>query len=190
MWTQFAVAKVAIGARNIGQAPTHTAMPRVTITSPRYIGLRVKRYGPLVTRLRLVGEVGLTSVPSRRNMMMAEIGRIQGTVTSAMPSGGSGKPGISGQPSSQLIATARSTKTSAQMGGGSLSMAEASVVHSMQHGQGGIARVYFAIFVLWPALRGASPLGRPRRKCGGETLRVHSCDTPFSHGELCSRLFP
>src|SRR5216683_1187253 len=89
MWTQFAVAKTAMGARNIGQAPTHTAMPRVTITSPRYMGLRVKRYGPMVISLRLAGEVGLTSVPSRRNMMIAQTGRIQGTVTRAMPSGGS-----------------------------------------------------------------------------------------------------
>ena len=56
MWIQFAVTKTATGAMKIGQAPTHTAMPRVTITSPRYIGLRVKRYGPLVMSLRLVGE--------------------------------------------------------------------------------------------------------------------------------------
>src|SRR6266478_6369124 len=78
MWTQFAVAKTAMGARNIGQAPAHTAMPRVTTTSPRYMGLRVKRYGPMVISLRLAGEVGLTSVPSRRNMMIAQTGRIQG----------------------------------------------------------------------------------------------------------------
>jgi hypothetical protein len=32
------------------------------------MGLRVKRYGPMVISLRLAGEVGLTSVPSRRNM--------------------------------------------------------------------------------------------------------------------------
>src|SRR5258708_3486048 len=70
MWTQFAVAKIAMGARNTGQAPTHTAMPRVTITSPRYIGLRVKRYGPRVISSRLVGEVGLISVSARRNMMI------------------------------------------------------------------------------------------------------------------------
>jgi len=41
MWAQFAVANVAMGTRNIGQAPTHMAMPSVTSTSPRYIGLRV-----------------------------------------------------------------------------------------------------------------------------------------------------
>src|SRR6478672_8744838 len=109
MWTQFAVAKAAMGARNIGQAPAHMAMPRVTITRPRYIGFRVKRYGPMLISLRLVGEVGLISVPSRRNMMIAQTGRIQGTVTRAMPSGGSGKPGILGQPSGQLIATAMRT---------------------------------------------------------------------------------
>src|SRR5437879_5939774 len=109
MWIQFAVTKTATGAMNIGQAPTHTAMPRVTITSPRYIGLRVKRYGPLVMSLRLVGEVGLTSVPSRRNKMIAQIGRIQGTITRTMPSSGSGKPGILGQSSSQLIAKAKRT---------------------------------------------------------------------------------
>src|SRR6266446_7973514 len=74
-------AKMAMGARNIGQAPTHTAMPRVTITSPRYTGLREKRYGPMVISLRLLGEIGLTSVPSRRNTMIAQTGRIQGTVT-------------------------------------------------------------------------------------------------------------
>src|SRR5229473_1141824 len=109
MWTQFAVTKIAMGARNIGQAPTHTAMPRVTIASPRYIGLRVKRYGPRVISSRLVGEVGLISVSARRNMMIAQTGRIQGTVTRAMPSGGSGKPGILGQSSHQLIATAKRT---------------------------------------------------------------------------------
>src|SRR5438552_12697071 len=71
MWTQFAVTKIAMGARNIGQAPTHTAMPRVTITSPRYIGLRVKRYAPRVISSRLVGEVGLISVSSFRGKLVA-----------------------------------------------------------------------------------------------------------------------
>src|SRR2546430_13109130 len=103
MWTQFAVAKTAMGARNIGQAPAHTAMPRVTTTSPRYMGLRVKRYGPMVISLRLAGEVGLTSVPSRRKIMIAPTRRIQGTGTKAMPSGGDGKPGIFGQPGGPLI---------------------------------------------------------------------------------------
>src|SRR6266478_5257840 len=132
MWTQFAVAKTAMGARNIGQAPAHTAMPRVTTTSPRYMGLRVKRYGPMVISLRLAGEVGLTSVPSRRNVMIAQTGRIQGTVTRAMPSGGSGKPGILGQSSCQLIAAAMRTKARAQTGGGSLSIGDASVIQLMQ----------------------------------------------------------
>src|SRR5437762_12916158 len=109
MWIQFAVRKTATGARNIGQAPTHTAMPSVTITNPRYIGLRVKRYGPMAMSLRFVGEVGLTSVHSRRNKMMAQTGRIQGTLTRTMPSIGSGKPGILGQSSSQLIARAKRT---------------------------------------------------------------------------------
>src|SRR5258708_12951580 len=109
MGDQFGGGKTAIGARNIGQAPTHTAMPRVTITSPRYIGLRVKRYGPIEISLRLAGEVGLTSVPSPRNMMIAQTGRIQGTVTKAMPSGGSGKAGIFGQPSRQLLAPGQKT---------------------------------------------------------------------------------
>src|SRR5439155_16673100 len=133
MWIQFAVAKTAMGARNIGQAPAHTAMPRVTTTSPRYMGLRVKRYGPMVTSLRLAGEVGLTSVPPRRNMMIAQTGRIQGTVTRAMPSAGSGKPGILGQPSGQLIATAKRT-TRAQTGGGSLSIGKASVSSDLRTG--------------------------------------------------------
>jgi hypothetical protein len=43
MWTQLAVAKTAMGAMNIGHAPIQTAMPRVRITRPRYMGLRVKR---------------------------------------------------------------------------------------------------------------------------------------------------
>src|SRR4051812_21240582 len=81
----------------------------VTITNPRYIGLRVKRYGPMAMSLRLVGEVVLTSVPSRRNKMRAQTGRIQGTLTRTMPSIGSGKPGILGQSSSQLIARAKRT---------------------------------------------------------------------------------
>ena len=54
MCTQFVVAKTASGARNIGHAPTQKAMPNVAITSPRYIGLRVKRKGPRVTS-RLTG---------------------------------------------------------------------------------------------------------------------------------------
>src|SRR2546429_5150415 len=107
MWTQFAVAKTAMGARNIGQAPAHTAMPRVTTTSPRYMGLRVKRYGPMVTSLRLAGEVGLTSVPSRRDGMIAQTGRTQGTGTRAKPSAGSGKPGLFGQPSGHANVTAK-----------------------------------------------------------------------------------
>src|SRR5262249_17897732 len=41
MWIQLAVAKRATGAPNIGHAPTHIAMPRVRITKPKYIGLRV-----------------------------------------------------------------------------------------------------------------------------------------------------
>src|SRR6478672_8726482 len=134
MWTQFAVAKTAMGARNIGQAPTHTAMPRVTITSPRYIGLRVKRYGPLMMSLRLVGEVGMTSVPSRRNKMIAQIGKIQGTVTRTMPSNGSGKPGILDQSSCQLIAKAKRTYIRAQTGGGTLTIGDASV-NQLRHRQ-------------------------------------------------------
>src|SRR5437879_4427080 len=102
------------------------------ITSPRYIGLRVKRYGPRVISSRLVGEVGLISVSARRNMTIAQTGRIRGTATSAMPSGGTAKPRMSGQSSHQLIATAKRTQTRAQTGGGILSMGGASVVQLAQ----------------------------------------------------------
>ena len=64
--TQFAVAKMAIGARNIGHAPIQSAIPKVTRTRPRYIGLRVSLKGREVTSLRFTGEVGLISVPPRR----------------------------------------------------------------------------------------------------------------------------
>src|SRR6516165_5730896 len=66
------MAKTAIGAMSIGQAPTQTAMPRVMVTRPRYIGLRLNRYGPYITSLRLVRDVGLTSVSSRRKTTTAQ----------------------------------------------------------------------------------------------------------------------
>src|SRR5258708_25813220 len=90
-------------------------MPRVTITSPRYIGLRVNRYGPVMTNARLTGEVGLTSVPARWNRTIAQTGGIKPSATSAIPSGASGRPGNLGQPTSQLLAAANRTYTKAHM---------------------------------------------------------------------------
>src|SRR5215472_3061742 len=106
MWTQLAVANRATGAPNIGHAPIQIAMPRVRVTRPKYIGLRVNRYGPLVISLRLVGEVGSTSVPSRRKITMAQTGRIHEIATNKIPKGASGRPGTMGQPKNQLIAAA------------------------------------------------------------------------------------
>jgi hypothetical protein len=51
----------------MGHAPTHSAMPNVTSTKARYIGLRVNRKGPVVTSVRFV--VGGWVVRSRRNSM-------------------------------------------------------------------------------------------------------------------------
>ena len=68
------------------------------------MGLRVNCYGPLVMSLRLVGEVGSTSVPSRRKRTMAQTGRIHEIATNAIPSGASGRPGTLDQPKNQLIA--------------------------------------------------------------------------------------
>jgi len=62
--------------------------------------------GPLVISLRLVGEVGSISVPSRRKSTMAQTGRIHETATNTMPKGASGKPGSLDQPTNQLIAAA------------------------------------------------------------------------------------
>src|ERR1700688_2803815 len=100
MWTQLAVAKTATGARNIGQAPTQRAMPRVMMVRPRYIGLRVRPYGPLTTSFLFCGEVGLSSVPAWRNLTTAHNGGAQPSRTRAIPSGGFVGPG--GQPSPQL----------------------------------------------------------------------------------------
>src|SRR6476646_9290272 len=122
MCMKFVVAKTAIGARNIGQAPTQTATPSANVIGPRYIGLRVKRYGPRVTSARLVGEVGLISVPARRNSPAAQTGGMNASTTSAMPSGGEGKTGSWGQPSAKLKAAAATRKINVQIGGGSLSI--------------------------------------------------------------------
>ena len=91
MWTQLVVANTAKGAMNIGQAPTQTAIPRVRMTSPKYMGLRVNRYGPLVTSLRLVGEVGSISVCSRRNRKMAETGKMSADASRAIFHGRDGQ---------------------------------------------------------------------------------------------------
>jgi len=44
------------------------------------------------------------------------------STTSAMPSGGNGKPGVFGQPSAKLNAAAATRKISVQIGGGKLSI--------------------------------------------------------------------
>jgi hypothetical protein len=49
-----AIAKTTKGTANIGSDPTQNAMPTVNITSPRYIGFRVIRNGPLTTSLLFV----------------------------------------------------------------------------------------------------------------------------------------
>jgi hypothetical protein len=56
--------------------------------------------------LRLVGEVGSTSVPSRRKSTMAQTGRIHGIATNEIPKGASGRPGTLDQLKNQLIAAA------------------------------------------------------------------------------------
>ena len=53
--------------------------------------------------LRLVGEVGSTSVPSRRKSTMAQTGRIHEVATNKIPKGASGTPGTLNQPINQLI---------------------------------------------------------------------------------------
>src|SRR5580700_9821143 len=104
MCPQLVVAKTAVGARNIGQAPTQMAIPSAKMTRPRYIGLRVSRNGPVMTSLRLVGDVGSISVPSRRKRTKAHTGSTKAATTKAMPSGANGKPGSLGQANNQLIA--------------------------------------------------------------------------------------
>src|SRR5271166_2056386 len=131
MWTQLAVANRAMGPPNIGHAPTQIAMPRVRITRPRYMGLRVNRYGPLVISLRLVGEVGSTSVPSRRKSTMAQTGGIHDIATNEIPRGASGRPGTLDQSKNQLIAAAVRTLIRAQIGGGSLSISSYSNIRHL-----------------------------------------------------------
>src|SRR4051812_18636731 len=98
MWTQFAVANVAIGARNIGHAPAQIATPRVIITRLRYIGLRVNRNGPDVTRTRFAGDVGLISVRSRRNSNAADMASRTPVAIRMTPSGTMGRPGTGAAP--------------------------------------------------------------------------------------------
>src|SRR5262249_36978715 len=104
MCTQLAVAKVATGAKSIGQAPTHSATPSVRITRPRYIGLRVNWQGPLVTSFRLVAEVGSISVSSRRNRTKAHTGAMNAITTKVITRRGTVRLGDVGQSSNQLIA--------------------------------------------------------------------------------------
>jgi len=56
--------------------------------------------------LRLVGEVGSTSVPSRRKSQWPQTGRIHEVATNKIPKGASGRPGTLNQPINQLIAAA------------------------------------------------------------------------------------
>jgi hypothetical protein len=93
-----AVAKTAIGARNIGQALAQKATPDATITKARYIGLRVNLKGPDVTSLRFAVEVGLISVPSRRKSTTAAAANVIPNTMSTTASQTSGKPGICGHP--------------------------------------------------------------------------------------------
>src|SRR5579862_4676630 len=107
----------------MGQAPVQTATPKVRISMPRYIGLRVTRYGPRMTSARLAGEVGLISVPSRRNRRNAQIGGMKAATTRTIPSSACGRPGRRGHPSAQLAAAAASISISAHTGGGNLNIA-------------------------------------------------------------------
>ena len=95
---QFVVAKMAIGARNMGHAPTQNATPNVIRTRPRYIGLRDSLKGPRVTSLRFAGEVGLISVPSRRNSIAAVTDKPIPRTMRTTPGQTSGKPGTRGRP--------------------------------------------------------------------------------------------
>lgn len=82
----------------MGHAPTHSAMPNVTITKPRYIGFRVNPKGPDVMSFRFVAEVGFSSVPSRRKSTAEETDNAIPSPMSAMASGTNGKPVTSGHP--------------------------------------------------------------------------------------------
>jgi hypothetical protein len=70
----------------MGSDPTQNAIPSVEITSPRYIGFRVKRNGPRTTSDLLVSDVGSISVPSRRNSKKAQAEMATPIATSATPS--------------------------------------------------------------------------------------------------------
>lgn len=84
--TQFAVANRSTGTANIGSDPTTKPTPNVSTTSPKYIGFRVKRYGPRMTSDLFVSEVGLSSVPSTRNSEAAQNARPRPTAIRAAPS--------------------------------------------------------------------------------------------------------
>ena len=56
--------------------------------------------------LRLVGEVGSTSVPSRRKRTKAQTGRIHEIATNEIPKDTSGRPGTLDQPKNQQIVVA------------------------------------------------------------------------------------
>src|SRR5580704_15913777 len=98
-----------MGARDIGHAPNQKAIPRVTSTRPRYIGLRVNLKGPDVTSLRFVVEVGLSSVPSRRNSTAPDTLRATPATIRATAKGTPGRSGIGGSPRRRLSAKAIST---------------------------------------------------------------------------------
>src|SRR5262249_41939050 len=84
--TQFAVANTSTGTANMGGDPTQNAIPSVEITSPRYIGFRVKRNGPATTSDLLVSDVGSISVPSFWNSQNAQAEMATPIATSATPS--------------------------------------------------------------------------------------------------------
>ena len=103
MCTQFSMAKIAIGARNIGHAPAQKALPNVTRTKPRYMGLRVIRKGPDVTSLLFDVEVGFNSVSSRRNSSTAEAADVIPSTISTIASGicGGAQLGSTEEPSNR-----------------------------------------------------------------------------------------
>src|SRR5579872_4519460 len=98
-------------------------MPNATTTRPRYMGWRVKRYGPPTTSARLASEVGSTSVPAWRNRKKAQAARPQPAKKIAMPTvSWCGGQAIRGQPSAQLSPAVTARKIIVQIGGGNFSI--------------------------------------------------------------------
>src|SRR6266567_6073144 len=64
MKTKLQMRNSSTGTIRNGSVPKNKATPALAKTSPEYIGLRVKRNGPCVTRILLLTDVGMTSVPA------------------------------------------------------------------------------------------------------------------------------